>query len=74
LFKNGKLQEAERMTTEALRLGTKDALLLYHAGVIAHAAGHIEKARDYLRQSLAINPYFSEPFAREAAKLLKPAS
>ncbi|HEX5887609.1 MAG TPA: tetratricopeptide repeat protein [Pyrinomonadaceae bacterium] len=34
LFKNGKTQEAETLINEALRTGTKDARINYHAGVI----------------------------------------
>ena len=72
-FKSGKLPEAGRAAADALRLGTKDALLLYHAGVIAHAAGKRDEARDLLRRALAVNPHFSEAHAREAARLLAEA-
>lgn len=34
LFKNGKAEEAETLIKEALRTGTKDARINYHAGVI----------------------------------------
>ncbi|HXQ74258.1 MAG TPA: hypothetical protein VN844_27385, partial [Pyrinomonadaceae bacterium] len=34
LFKNGKVQEARTLIGEALRTGTKDARINYHAGVI----------------------------------------
>ena len=70
LFRNGKVLEAERAVADALRLGTKDVLLLYHAGVIARAAGKTEAARDLLRRALAANPHFSEAHAREANRLL----
>jgi tetratricopeptide (TPR) repeat protein len=59
LFKNGQLLEAEKATTDALRLGTHDALLLYHAGVIAQSMAKPDKARDLLTQALAVNPHFS---------------
>jgi tetratricopeptide (TPR) repeat protein len=72
LLKNGKPAEAERAMADALRLGTKDAVLLYHAGVIARAAGKLEQAQNFLRRALAVNPYFSESQAREAARLLGP--
>jgi len=34
LFKNGKAHEAERLINEALRTGTKDTRINYHAGII----------------------------------------
>lgn len=71
-YKSGKLAEAEQASADALRLGTRDAVLLYHAGVIARAAGKAEASRDFLRRALAANPHFSEAQAREAARLLQP--
>ena len=37
LYKKGYMAEAQAAMDEAFRLGTRDALLHYHAGVIAHA-------------------------------------
>ena len=42
----------------ALALGTRDAMLLYHAGVIDCALGHGEQCARELSEALAINPYF----------------
>src|SRR5437899_192209 len=39
-YKNGRLAEAARAAHRALRLGTEDAMLHYHAGTIAAALGH----------------------------------
>ncbi len=58
-FKAGKIAEAEAKIGEALRLGTKDARLFYHAGMISHAAGDTAAARKYLRRALALNPKFN---------------
>jgi tetratricopeptide (TPR) repeat protein len=58
LYKNGHTTEALAAMTEALKLGTKDARLFFHAGLIHHAAGNTETARSYLRQALATNPHF----------------
>jgi tetratricopeptide (TPR) repeat protein len=58
LYRNGRLQEALAEMTEALRLGTRDARLFFHAGLIHHALGHAEQAREYLEQALATNPHF----------------
>ncbi len=58
LYKNGKPQEALAVITEALKLGTKDARLFFHAGMIYRALGNDEKAKEYLSRTLATNPYF----------------
>lgn len=58
LYKKGQFAEAKTAMDEALRLGTRDARLLYHAGMIAHALGDRDRAAKLLKESLAINPAF----------------
>src|SRR5262249_54963123 len=58
LYRNGQLDEALTAMTEALRLGTRDAKLLYHAGMIARRLGKTEEAITYLERALAINAHF----------------
>jgi tetratricopeptide (TPR) repeat protein len=58
LYKHDQPQEALTAITAALQLGTKDARLFFHAGMIHHRLGDYDKARDYLRRALATNPYF----------------
>ena len=58
LYKNGKVGEALPAMTEALRLGTKDARLFFHAGMIHQAVGDAQKAREFLEKALATNPRF----------------
>ena len=55
---------------DALRLGTRDAKLLYHAGMIARAAGEKEAARDYLKRALKLNPQFDPLQATIARKAM----
>ena len=69
-LKAGKLSEAQAAIKEALRLGTRDAKLFYHAGMIARAAGDEVAARDYLRRALALNPQFDPLQAVTARKTL----
>jgi tetratricopeptide (TPR) repeat protein len=72
-YRNGRYVEAQEAMEMALRLGTQDARLYYHAGMIALALDDREAAREYLEQALAINPYFSPLAAPEAASALESA-
>jgi tetratricopeptide (TPR) repeat protein len=66
-FKAGKIEEARGAMQDALRLGTQDARLFYHAGIIARAAGDTAASRNYLRRSLELNPHF-DPVQASIAK------
>ncbi|MBK7993669.1 MAG: tetratricopeptide repeat protein [Blastocatellia bacterium] len=57
-LKAGKLAEAQTAIKEALKLGTKDAKLFYHAAMIAKANGDKKAAQDYLKRVLELNPRF----------------
>jgi tetratricopeptide (TPR) repeat protein len=70
LYHNGEYTEAQSYSQEALRLGTRDALLYYHAGMIAYALGDAVQAREYLEEALAINPHFSVLYAPQVRMLL----
>ena len=70
-YKKGKITEASKAIAKAMALHTQDALLFYHAGMIANARGDKAQAKADLSQALAINPYF-QPFAPvEARKTLE---
>jgi tetratricopeptide (TPR) repeat protein len=71
LYRNGKAEEAREEINSALRLGTRDAKLFYHAGMIYHRLGDKPNAQKYLRRALDTNPYFHILFADEAARTLK---
>ena len=71
LYKMGNYAEAQIYSQEALRLDTKDALKLFHAGMIAYRLGHNVQAQAYLEQALTINPHFSFLYAEEAQKTLQ---
>jgi tetratricopeptide (TPR) repeat protein len=59
LHKNGRDEEAVRAIERAMRLGTRDASLLYHAGMIYEALGQDARATTFLVEALALNPNFS---------------
>lgn len=71
LYQIGSYDEAWHYSQEALRLGTQDALLHYHTGLIAHARGDFEAAYYHLDQALTINPAFSIRHAPHAQQLLQ---
>jgi tetratricopeptide (TPR) repeat protein len=70
LLKNGRIADARNRSNEARRLGTHDPVLLYHAGVIAHAAGDDVAARQDLREALDLDAGFSPIGAAAAHALL----
>jgi Tfp pilus assembly protein PilF len=70
-LKAGKIVEAQAASKEALKLGTRDAKLFYHAGMIARAAGQKDAARDYLKRALTLNPQFDPLQAMIARKALE---
>jgi tetratricopeptide (TPR) repeat protein len=65
-----RLDEAAAASKEALRLGTKDAKLFYHAGMIAHARGDGDEARRLLGEALRLNPRFDPLQSRRARETL----
>ncbi|MCL5995655.1 MAG: tetratricopeptide repeat protein [Chloroflexi bacterium] len=70
LYRADKYAEAQQYSRLALRLGTQDALLHYHAGMIEFALGNQAAARQHLERALAINPYFSIRYAPQARERL----
>jgi len=66
----GRVADADRLIGQALSLGTRDALLYYHAGVIASKRGDRPRAIRYLALALHTNPHFHVLHAEEARRLL----
>jgi tetratricopeptide (TPR) repeat protein len=71
LFKKGLLREAKESMDEALRLGTRDARLFYHAGMIADALGDRRAARQYLQLALKTDSSFNVLQADSAKRTLE---
>ena len=69
-LKAGKLDRAQQAMKTALRLGTQEARLFYHAGMIARAAEDVAAAETYLKRALALNPCFDPLQAPIAAHSL----
>ena len=70
LLKNHQPEAAREAMTQALRMGTRDAIMEYHAGMIEAALGDKQKAAVHFQRALAINPHFHVLFAPQASKLL----
>ncbi len=70
LYRNEQFAEAAEAIEQALRWGTKEARLHYHAGMIRHRLGQADRAKAHLEQALAINPQFSVLDAADARRLL----
>jgi len=74
LYKTGDYAAAKIYSEEALQLGNRDALKLFHAGMIAYQLGEDEQAQEYLEQALEINPHFSILYSEEAQQTLNTLS
>lgn len=59
LYKHGDFAEARDTIAKALVLKTRDAHLLYHAGLIYSRAGDLQQGRQFLQQTVAINPSYN---------------
>ena len=70
LLANDRAADADTAMTTALAFGTRDALLLYHAGEIARALGQTAKARELLGRALAIRGALDPLAASKAAASL----
>jgi tetratricopeptide (TPR) repeat protein len=71
LYKNGQPGAAREAMAQALRLGTRDARLFYHAGLIERAVGNGGSAARYLRLALETNPHFHLLQASDARRVLR---
>ena len=71
LERNGRCGEALRYSQRALRLGTKDALKLFHRGMIERCLGHTADGNRFLRRALALNPHFSLIWTPVAQRALR---
>jgi hypothetical protein len=70
LFRAGRCEEARGHSRQALRLGTRDALLIFHRAMIERCLGSAS-ARTWFKRALSVNPHFSilwAPVAREALR------
>ncbi len=70
LLKNGRPEEARATMEQALKLGTRDAKLFFHAGMIHARLGEKDRARQFLRRALETNPHFHVLHVQVAERIL----
>ncbi len=70
-YKAGRHGDASRIIARALELGTQDARLFYHAGMIAWTRGDRPQAKAFLAKALQTNPNFHVLHADAARRLLE---
>jgi tetratricopeptide (TPR) repeat protein len=73
LYRLGRYEEARSAIDKALVLGTRDPVLLFHAGSIFVALGEMERATAELAGALDLNPHFHPLFADQAEAMLAEA-
>ncbi len=69
LYRTGRCGEAARWSRRALALGTEDALLLFHRGMIERCLRGASAGRPWFRRALAANRTFSVRWAPVAQRL-----
>ncbi|MEU6094587.1 tetratricopeptide repeat protein [Streptomyces sp. NPDC047079] len=71
LHVNGRDREALPYARQATATGYRNAVFVYHRGMIERAVGLADRARASLTSALSLNPGFSPLGAREARKALE---
>ncbi len=71
LARHDRCAEALTWSRRALRLGTQDALKLFHRGMIERCLARDAEARIWFRRALALNPRFSVLWAPTARRLAR---
>lgn len=69
-YKLGRFAEAESTMRKAMQLGTRDPMLLYHAGMISIANRHLPEGERLLDAALDLNPRFDPVQAKIARSAL----
>jgi tetratricopeptide (TPR) repeat protein len=71
LYQKGEFTEAGKMMRHALKRGTPDAAIHFHAGMIYTRLGNQPLAQKHLYQALSLNPHFHPTQTGLAADTLK---
>jgi tetratricopeptide (TPR) repeat protein len=71
LYQHGDIAGARDAMAAALRTGVREPSILFHAGMIYHAAGDADLAAEYLQAVQDANPQFSVRHAETARRALE---
>ena len=71
LYKNGNPSEAARYSDASLRLGTRNPMFFYHAGMIHYQLGQWQMASALLEQATSMNPWFNPLYAESAQATMR---
>jgi tetratricopeptide (TPR) repeat protein len=70
LYKAGKFEEADEYSVQALRTGTDDPMIHFHAGLLAKMRGDPVRAKEHLTKVVNDHPSFSFVFGPQAKQAL----
>ena len=70
-YRAGRFEQARQSMRSALRLGTEDAQLFFHAGMIERALGRADASRISFKKALRLNHAFHPIFADTARALAR---
>jgi tetratricopeptide (TPR) repeat protein len=71
LSSGGRDREALAMSKQAMRLGSREPIFLYHAGIVALRAGQSERAHAFLARLVAQSPRFHPLYGPRAQRALE---
>jgi tetratricopeptide (TPR) repeat protein len=71
LARQGRCAEAKGYSKRALRLGTEDASLFFHRGMIERCLGNRDEATRWFRRAVDLNPGFSVLWSPTAARFAR---
>jgi tetratricopeptide (TPR) repeat protein len=69
-YKRDRPEDAKKMIEKALKLGTPDAMFLFHAGMIHARLGDRVTAQEFLYRAVSLNPNFHPLYAKIATDTL----
>ena len=70
LYSDGRYAEASVYARKTVELGYRNALFVFHAGMIQQKLGHDARAHRLLAEAVGINPHFSIQYASVARATL----
>ena len=70
-FKNGQFVDAAKTIENALKTDCRDALILFHAGMIHNKLKNDQQSLEFLKRAIEVNPHFDLILAEQAKSQIK---